>query len=138
MKVYFDSSAFAKRFIEEGGSQKIDEICGKASAIGLSIICLPEIISALNRRLRENDISSNEYALAKSCLYRDTEDAEIINITDGVVAKSEILLEKNVLRAMDALHIASAIEWDADLFVTADNRQEQAAKNAGLSTELSL
>jgi len=55
MRLFFDSSAFAKRFIEEAGSQKIEELCQKASEVGLSVICFPEIISALNRRLRERE-----------------------------------------------------------------------------------
>jgi predicted nucleic acid-binding protein len=38
MKTYFDSSAYAKRFIEEPGSQEIDDLCQKASEVGLSII----------------------------------------------------------------------------------------------------
>jgi predicted nucleic acid-binding protein len=40
-----------------------------------------------------------------------------------------------VLCAMDALHVAIAHEWQADLFVTADRRQLMAAKNTGLRTE---
>jgi hypothetical protein len=44
-------------------------------------------------------------------------------------------METNVLRAMDALHIACALEWQADLFITADKRQLMAAKNSGLRSE---
>jgi hypothetical protein len=36
---------------------------------------------------------------------------------------------------MDALHVACAIEWKADLFVTSDKRQLVAAQNAGLHSE---
>jgi len=36
---------------------------------------------------------------------------------------------------MDAFHVACALEWSADLFVTSDKRQLIAAKNAGLLTE---
>jgi predicted nucleic acid-binding protein len=37
---------------------------------------------------------------------------------------------------MDALHVASAIAWKADLFVTSDKRQFQAAKKAKLKCRL--
>jgi uncharacterized protein len=52
-----------------------------------------------------------------------------------VISLSVNLLEKNVLRAMDALHVACALECQADLFATSDRRQFQAAINAGLHTE---
>ena len=135
MKICFDSSAYAKRFIEESGSQQIDNICQRASEIGLAIICYPEIISALNRRLREDSINKREYKLAKHQLSEELSDIEIINITPEVVALSVSLLENNAMRAMDALHIACAMEWNAGLFVTCDRKQEQAAKNVKLHTE---
>jgi predicted nucleic acid-binding protein len=37
---------------------------------------------------------------------------------------------------MDALHVASALEWGADLFASSDRRQLAAAKKAGLRTKL--
>ncbi len=52
MKVFFDTSSFVKRFVEEVGSKQVDDIIQRASEVGLSIICFPEIISALNRKLR--------------------------------------------------------------------------------------
>ncbi len=135
MRIYFDSSAFAKRFIEEPGSQRIDDICQEASEVGLSIICFPEILSALNRKVREKSISNRNYTIAKNRLSEELSDIEIINITPKVVAKAALLLETNPLRAMDAMHVACAIEWDADLFVTSDRRQADAAKNAKLRIE---
>ena len=55
--------------------------------------------------------------------------------TKYVISHSVKLLEKNVLRAMDSFHVACALEWQADLFVTSDKRQLIAAKNVGLLTE---
>ncbi len=54
MKVFFDTSSFVKRFVEEVGSKEIDNIIEKTSEIGLSIILVPEIISALNRKQGQN------------------------------------------------------------------------------------
>jgi uncharacterized protein len=136
MKIFFDSSSFAKRFIEEAGSQEVDKLCQKASELGLSVICFPEILSALNRRLREKNINQIEYSLAKNRLSEELNDIQIINLTPKVIAKAGLLLEANILRAMDALHIACAIEWEADLFVTSDQRQAKAAKKARLKTHI--
>jgi uncharacterized protein len=65
MKTFFDSSAYAKRFIEEHGSNDIDAICAKTTNLALSIICMPEIISALNRRLREKNLLQPDSLLSR-------------------------------------------------------------------------
>lgn len=134
MKTFFDSSAFAKRFVNEVGSDEVEEICAQASALGLSVICVPEIISALNRRRRERSLTAAQYAEAKKELLDDVRDADIINLTVSVVGSTIGVLETSPIRAMDALHIACALEWGAQLFVSSDNRQLSAARRAGMNT----
>lgn len=136
MRVVFDSSAFAKRYIEEEGSQAVDEICQNAQAVGLSVICAPEIFSALNRHRRDGHLDLKDYELIKSQVVSDVGDAMLLDLTPTVLARAIALLETNTLRAMDSLHIACALEWRADLFVTADQRQRTAAQNAGLLSQL--
>ncbi|MDD2459910.1 MAG: type II toxin-antitoxin system VapC family toxin [Kiritimatiellae bacterium] len=132
MRVFFDSSAFAKRFLEEAGSDEVEALCMRASDLGLSVICLPEIISAMNRRVRERSLSRRQYAVTKERLALDIGDADIIQLTTAVVARSVKMLEQNPLRAMDALHLACAAEWEADVFATSDLRQFNAAVAEGL------
>lgn len=133
MKTCVDSSAFAKRFIEEEGSAKIEDVCSRATELGLSVLCVPEIISALNRRRREGNLTLAQYRQAKQRLLEDVRDADIIQLTPGVIATSIEVLESTPLRGADALHIACAIEWGAELFVSSDKAQLTAAKKAGLS-----
>ncbi len=134
MKLFLDSSAFAKRFVEESGSQDVEKLCSQATELGLSVICVPEIISALNRRLREKSLTRQEYARAKQRLSQDVRDAVIINLTPDVIHSSIDVLEKTPVRTMDAVHVASAIAWEADLFASSDDRQITAARAAGLKT----
>ena len=133
---FFDSSAFAKRFIEESGSDEIEKICLDSESIAVSSICFLEIISALNRRLRESSFSKKDYLLIKERLIEEFEHIEIINVVPEVIAKSIILLEKNSLRTLDAIHLASALLLKSDLFVSADKRQVVAAKKTGLKVRL--
>ena len=132
MKTFFDSSAFAKRYVEEIGSQLVDDICLNAKEVSLSVICAPEIISALNRRVREKSLSLQDYFTIKQHLSDDIRDAVIVNLLPEVIATSTKLLEASPLRAMDALHVACALVWDAELFVSSDKQQITAAKKAGL------
>jgi predicted nucleic acid-binding protein len=135
VKTFFDSSSFAKRYIEEKGSLLVDNICQDASELSISVICIPEIISALNRRVRERSLSQKDYHIIKRALSDDVRDILIINLTEEVISTSTKLLETHNLRAMDALHIACALEWGAVLFVSSDNKQILAAGHAGLRTK---
>jgi predicted nucleic acid-binding protein len=135
VKVFADSSAFAKRYVEENGSETVSQVLEEASQLGLSILLVPEIISGLNRRIRENSLSSKDYGVVKQQLLDDVKDAVIIQLTPGVISSSVKLLEDSALRAMDALHLACALEWRADLFLTSDRRQYRAAVAEGLKTE---
>ena len=135
MKVFFDTSSFVKRFVQEAGSKQADDITLKASEIGLSIICFPEIISALNGKLRSKLITKQTYLDLKSEILEDIEDADIINLTPSVLVKTTKLLEENILRSLDAIHLACALEWQAELFVSSDKRQVAAAIESGLNVE---
>lgn len=135
MRLFFDSSAFAKRFFEESGSKEVESLCIEALVISVSSICFPEIISALNRRLREKVIKRKDYIIIKNRMIEEFEELEIINVIPEVISKSIILLEKNNIRTLDAIHISSAILWSPDLFISADKRQLSAAKKAGLKVK---
>ncbi len=135
MKLFVDSSAFAKRYVLEDGSEIVEDLLHRASQLALCTILVPEIISGLNRRRREQILSKTDYQKIKKQLLEDVQDAIVLQVTPAVILHSVKLLESNILRAMDSLHIACAIEWQAELFVTADKRQLKAARSAGLLTE---
>jgi len=134
MKVFFDSSAFAKRYIEEPGGDTVENLCAQATMLGVSSICLPEIISGLCRLRRDSILTKNQYDDAKNTLLRDFEDISVCNITPSVIRQTIHVLETNTLRTLDALHIGCALEWESDVFVSSDIRQISAAKKAGLKT----
>jgi predicted nucleic acid-binding protein len=135
LNVFLDSSALAKRYVKEPGSARVDEILLSASSLAISMMCLPEVVSALCRRRRERQLSAAQYRKAKEALLEDLQDASIVNVTDPVVARAVELLERWPLRSSDSLHVASAAEWGADLFVSADGRQCAVARGYGLRVE---
>lgn len=135
MNVFLDSSALAKRYVREPGSDRVDEILALASSLGIAVICLSEVVSALCRLRRERRLSMQQYAKAKDALFRDVDDASVVHFTDQVVASAVELLERWPLRSSDALHVACAAEWAAELFVSADETQCKAARGFGLRVE---
>ena len=134
MKIFFDSSAWVKRYIEEKGSQKVVEIGLNAQNVSLSILCIPEVISAFARLCREGKVTQEQFDQLQVVFLNDIKDVQLINITSEVVSSSVVLLQQYSLRTLDALHLACAIKDKPDLFVTADSRQEKAAKGLGLKT----
>jgi uncharacterized protein len=135
LNVFFDSSALAKRYIEEKGTDQVQAILSSASALAVSVICVPEIVSALCCRRRERKLSTEEYRNPKASVLTDIDDAAVIGITEEVIAQGVALLEQFPLRSADALPIACASEWSTDLFVSADDRQCKAARARGLRVE---
>jgi len=131
MKVFFDSSAFAKRYVREAGTDLVLSWCDRADELCLSGIALTEIISAFCRMQREKNISPLQYRHLKTMLMADIADAAICDMTPEVIRHLIIALENNLLRAMDAIHIGSALSLQVDAFVSAA-RQCAAALQAGL------
>ena len=135
MKVFFDSSSFAKRFVNEDGSKKVEALCAETSSLGVSVICVPEIVSALTRLRREKRLTPSQYEKAKEALFEDVRDVDVVDLTVSVIGSSIQVVESSVVRAMDALHVACAMEWGCELFVSSDVRQLKAAKKSGLKTQ---
>ena len=134
MRVFFDSSAFVQRSVNEAGTDAVLQWCDQATEIILSGIALPELISSFCRLQREGRITETQYRQLKSLLLADIEDAAIGDLTPVVIAHAIASLEGNVLRGMDAIHIGSALALKADLFVSSDRRQLDAAARSGLRT----
>ena len=132
MKVFLDTSAFAKRYVAEQGSDKVLELCQQADSLVVSIICFPELISTLSRLLRKKKFAKMDYQKLKADAMADLADVDICQITPDVLASVVSLLETHPLRAMDALHIACALAVKPDIFISADHRQLSAARKAGL------
>ena len=132
MKVFLDTSAFAKRYVAEQRSDKVMKLCQQADSLVVSVICLPELISTLSRLLREKKLTKADYRKLKGDAMADLADVDICQLTPGILVSVVTLLESHPLRAMDALHVAGALAVEADIFVSADHRQLAAARKTGL------
>lgn len=135
MRLFFDTSAFIKRYIEEPGSERVLDLTSQAEELGLSVIILPESISTLTRLLRENRMTVEDYRTLKEVLLIDLEAADLCELTSSVLAYTISCLEDSPLRAMDVIHVGSALSYRPDLFISADRRQLEAAERVGLSVE---
>jgi uncharacterized protein len=135
MRIAFDSSALAMRYIHEAGTPRVLELCAQATEVVVSVLCVPEILSGLNRLRREERLSSDGYLETKTDLADDMAQATIVPVTAAVLSRTIELLEKAALRTLDAIHLAVAVDSTCDLFVSADFRQCEAAGKLGLKIE---
>jgi len=133
MRAFFDTSALSKRYLQEKGSDRVEGIFRDASSVGISVIALPETVSALCRLKKDGLLSAGVAGEIKAMLFRDAEDMAVCLVTAEVVRAAVRMLEGDGLRTLDALHLGTAVEWGAELFVTADKRQAAAARRAGLA-----
>jgi predicted nucleic acid-binding protein len=134
MHLFLDTSALAKRYVEEPGSEEVALLCMKAGELAISVLCVPEMISTLRRLLRERRLTPKEYDGLRESFLLDVADAELHEVTPETVAAAVRVLEAHTLRTLDALHLATALIAAPDAFVSADRAQLAAARRCGLKT----
>jgi predicted nucleic acid-binding protein len=135
LRTFLDASAMVKRYIDEAGTDSVLSIIRDATEFGLSVLCRPEVISALCRRVRQRDLTRDGYAAAKAQLALDVAAAAVVRLSADVLERAIAVMEAGPLKAADAIHVASAVEWGAELFVSADRQQLTAARKAGLKVK---
>ena len=148
MSFYFlDTSALIKHYVAEAGGQWLETTIFEPSenVLLISRITVVEMRSALARRKREASIQPQDHvdalaALSEDCLIR----YRFVELEAPVVDLAGELLDRYVLRAYDAVQLASALATnrlltDANLaplvFVSADNNLLAAAQAAGLQID---
>ena len=135
MRLFFDTSAFIKRYVNEPGSERVLDLTSKADGLGLSVLILPESIATLRRLLRENRLAEVDYRTLKDAILLDLDDVDLCDMTSSVLERTIACLERNSLRTLDGVHIGSALVYQPDIFISADRRQIIAAENEGLRVE---
>jgi predicted nucleic acid-binding protein len=89
----------------------------------------------LCRLRREGKLTPDKYTEIRRAWLTHVEDAGVMPVNSAVIARAIELLERFPLRSSDAIQVASALEWSADCFISADERQCAAAKACGLKVE---
>ena len=136
MRVFLDSSALAKKYIAEKWSEKILAIWQEAEDISLSILCVPEVLSACNRLRREKKLDEKGYQAIKGGFFLDIEETNLINVVPSIIESAVNCFERGTMRTLDAIHVVSTMSIGSELFVTSDPRQAEGARAMKLRTEL--
>jgi predicted nucleic acid-binding protein len=133
--VYLDASALVKLLVPEPESDTLNEALVGAEDVVISDLALTEIASALGRRMRENRLAMTEARRLQGEAEKLARACRRVELTPPVHRRAERLLlssRKVPLRALDALHVATALAADAATLVTYDPRLRAAALAQGL------
>lgn len=144
---YLDASALVKRYAIEAGSPWINDVlfAQPTHLLITSRLSQIETRSALARRKRESHISDVDHVDAVRAVDEDfSSRLRIIELDRQVAATATALLDRYVLRAGDAVQLASALLANTVLvtndqpplvFVAADQRLINAAIAEGMVTD---
>jgi uncharacterized protein len=136
---YLDTSALVKRFVEEKGSRRIEEIVSNGEPVATAKIAYAEVYAGLTRKKREGLLSARRYGVASRSFEQDWPTYVRVDLRDEVLVLARDLMERRPLRGFDAIHLASALILRKELgepvvFVAADARLAQTAVAERLST----
>jgi predicted nucleic acid-binding protein len=122
--LYLDASALVKLVVEEPESGALAELLGEGAPAVASIVVAAEVPRALRRAGVPEVLGRAGDVLARVDLLA----------LDGDVARVAAGLEPPELRALDAIHLASALSVadELDAFVCYDHRLAGAADASGL------
>lgn len=108
MKLYLDTSALVKIYVEEEGSTTVREAIVRADTVATATVAYVEACAAFARRRREGRLSRSDYRHTIQELRSDWERYLVLEVTGELIRRAADLTAIHPLRAYDAIHLASA------------------------------
>ena len=128
---YADASALVKLVREEPESDVLRVFLGDADLVSSELV-LTEVPRAIRRAVSRDPRLVLDLLMARA---GEVVDAVAVLPIDRALLLAAGALSEPALRALDAIHIASAVDLSPlDGFVTYDERQAAAARLSGLRT----
>jgi predicted nucleic acid-binding protein len=138
LKLYLDTSALVKLYVEEEGSATVREAIARAGTVATTVIAYVEAYAAFARRRREGRLSRGDYRRTIQDLQSDWDHYLLLEVTSELIRRAADLAAMYPLRAYDAMHLASAKVLQERLqgpifFACWDSNLSAGAKREGLS-----
>lgn len=129
MILFCDTSALIKNYIQEAGSERVEQILDEADEVFVSALTLIECFSTLRRILLENSITREQYEQIKREIQQDFSFFSMIDFSEAVPYCEEII-DLYQLKTLDSFQLASAlaVKGEIDYFLGADTRLNKAAE----------
>jgi uncharacterized protein len=133
--LYLDANAFAKLYIDEdlSGQQRVLTLLDQHERLACSAITYAEVASVFARYFHEGKLDDAQYTDRRQRFESDWETVNVLDVLPTISTLAADLLKGQAgLRAMDALHLASALALRQSMpirFLTFDARLLGAAQN---------
>lgn len=136
--IYFDTSALAKWYLNEAGSDDVEKYIQEHGPVDMSDLTVVEMRCLLARRRREGNIDPKTEIKIFATFEEDIRQRFLIchPLPDGLTAGAVNLLSVHPdlpIRTLDALHLMIAREIQAEVLATADRVMVAGAKAMGFS-----
>jgi uncharacterized protein len=133
---YFETSALIKVILTEQESQVASRAWEAADTRLTSRVTYPEARAALAAAQRVGRLTRKGLELAKRTLEERVTETDVVELGGDVARLAGDVAERFAVPGFDAIHLASAlvVEGDETVFVTWDDAQAAAAREAGLRT----
>jgi len=143
---YLDTSAMLKRYVNETGSAWLQGLLVPTQTVVTTTqLLIAEVVSALNRRVREGTVTTLDYARLAGRFRDDCRTRyQLVAVNNAILRIACDMLERYPLRAYDAVHLATALSANRRLasagatglvFLCADDRLLRAAAAEGLAAD---
>ena len=109
MNIYLDTSALVKLYIEEDGSDIVNDRTDRATIVSTSKIAYAETLSAFVRCKDEKVLLKKDYDKCIACFKFDWEMYFVIEVSEKVIKIAGELIENHRIRGFDSIHLASAV-----------------------------
>jgi len=106
---YFDTSSLVKAYVEEEGSAAVRQLFASVESAGSSSVLLVELRGALARMLATSRLDDGTYAEARLKFDSDWKKMAKLPVTSPLLDLAVQVAERHLLRALDAIHLASAL-----------------------------
>ena len=140
MRTYFDTALLVKSYVEEANSPLADALLKEAPLpVDFTELHGLEVRTALRLKHFRGELTAAELAGAMELLQADLAAGLLAKPALDLAAvfhRAEAISARNVAetgaRSLDILHVAAAVELEADAFASLDERQRAVAHKAGL------
>jgi predicted nucleic acid-binding protein len=128
-----------KGYVRETQSEDVVDLIERATLQSSTLLAVPEVLSAIARGRRSRVLDDSEAERARSQFLSDGPDYVWLTVDREVINRAAELVWRHALRAIDAIHLATAMSWtsllpsDETLFATFDKQLARAARSEGLT-----
>ena len=133
---YFDTSVLLKCYVTEQGTHDALSLTSRHEVLSSAIAPI-EVMSALRRQVVAGGLTRRQHDRALMRFRTDRAHWTLMEVDREVLLRAESVASKAPVRTLDAVHVASALVFEAETdlhpsFITGDAQQRRAAEALGL------